>query len=454
MSYGIDIDVSPQQWEFINATEDEVMYGGAAGGGKSYGQILDGFLKAMQYPGMKQIMFRKTFRELEKSLIRVSQEVYPQSIATYNESKHMWKFKNGSIIDFGYLATESDVYNYQSAEYDIIRLDEATHFTKFQYEYMRSRIRGANSFPKQLKCSTNPGNVGHAFIRERFIDPGRPNETMELVDDDGDIVTLRFIPAKVQDNMFLAESDPQYVKRLKILPEKERRMLLFGDWDVFEGQFFTEFKRETHVVTPFAIPDHWQRYRAFDYGLDMLACYWAAFDELGNCYIYNEYYEKNLLIQQAAEAILSRTPNEEQIRNTFAPFDMWSTNRATGKFQAEIFADNGLTLTQVRNSREAGWQNMLAWLHPVPDGTGEVQPRLKIFSNCTKLISVIPLQQHDEKNPNDVAKEPHEISHYVDAVRYLLDGRPQPTEIPTVRDEDDPIEYEDQVDNFIDYGGY
>lgn len=454
MSYGIDIEVSPQQWEFINATEDEVMYGGAAGGGKSYGQILDGMLKALEYPGIKQIMFRKTYKELEKSLIRVSQEVYPKSIATYNESKYMWKFKNGSIIDFGYLATESDVYNYQSAEYDIIRLDEATHFTEFQYKYMQSRIRGANNFPKQLKCSTNPGNVGHAFIRERFIDPGRLNETMEIVDDDGDIVTLRFIPAKVQDNMFLAESDPQYVKRLKNLPEKERRMLLFGDWDVFEGQFFTEFKRETHAVTPFAIPDHWQRYRAFDYGLDMLACYWAAFDELGNCFIYNEYYEKNLLIQQAAKEILDRTPNEEQIRNTFAPADMWATNRATGKFQAEMFQDCGLPLTQVRNSREAGWQNMLDWLHPVPDGTGGVKPRLFIFSNCTKLISVIPLQQHDEKNPNDVAKEPHEISHYVDAVRYLLDGRPRPAEILAPREEDDPIEYEDQVDNFIDYGGY
>lgn len=452
--YGIDIDVSPQQWEFISATEDEVMYGGAAGGGKSYAQMLDGFLKALEYPGIKQIMFRRTFKELDKSLIRETLKLYPHSICRYNKGDKLWEFKNGSVIDFGYLDSDNDVYNYQSAEYDIIRLDEATHFSEFQYLYMKSRIRGANNFPKQLKCSTNPGNVGHAHIRARFIDPGTPNSTMKMVDEDGDITTLRFIPAKVQDNMFLAESDPNYAKRLKNLPEKEKRMLLFGDWDVYEGQFFTEFKRETHVIDPFPIPDHWQRYRAFDYGLDMLACYWAAFDELGNCYIYNEYYEKNLLIQQAAEAILERTPNEEQIRNTFAPFDMWSTNRATGKFQAEIFADNGLSLTQVRNSREAGWQNMLAWLHPVPDGTGELQPRLKIFSNCTKLISVIPLQQHDEKNPNDVAKEPHEISHYVDAVRYLLDGRPQPTEIPTVRDEDDPIEYDDQVDNFIEYGGY
>ena len=166
----MDISITTKQEAFINSEAFETLFGGAAGGGKSYGQLTDALLYALQNPKSKQIIFRRTFADLEKSLIRVSLEMYPKEIATYNSSKHTWKLKNGSIIDFGYIDNEKDVYQYQSAEYDIIRFDELTHFTEYMYVYMISRCRGANNYKKGIKSSTNPGGVGHNWVKERFVD--------------------------------------------------------------------------------------------------------------------------------------------------------------------------------------------------------------------------------------------------------------------------------------------
>ncbi|MBE6536714.1 MAG: hypothetical protein E7673_02050 [Ruminococcaceae bacterium] len=167
----LDLTVTKKQKLFIDAEESEVLFGGAAGGGKSYGQMVDALLFALRYAGSKQLILRRTFSELDKSLIRTSLALFPREIYTFNSSNHTGKFKNGSIIDFGYCATENDVYQYQSAEYDCIRFDELTHFTEAQYVYLISRVRGANGFPKQIKSSTNPGGVGHSWVKSRFIDP-------------------------------------------------------------------------------------------------------------------------------------------------------------------------------------------------------------------------------------------------------------------------------------------
>ncbi len=137
----MDIDITETQEQFINSTAFETLFGGAAGGGKSFGQLVDALLYALEYPKSKQITFRRTFPDLEKSLIRVSLGFYPREAAEYNSSKHVWRFKNGSIIDFAYIDRENDVYQYQSAEYDVIRFDELTHFTEFMYVYMISRCR-------------------------------------------------------------------------------------------------------------------------------------------------------------------------------------------------------------------------------------------------------------------------------------------------------------------------
>lgn len=382
------------------------------GDGKSYGQLIDSMLYTLDYPKSKQIIFRRTFADLEKSLIRVSLELYPKEIASYNSSKHTWKFKNGSIIDFGYIDNERDVYQYQSAEYDVIRFDELTHFTEYMYTYMISRCRGANPYPKGLKSSTNPGGVGHSWVKARFIDIGEPNQVHEFKEG-----SRIFIPSLVQDNMFLLDNDPDYVKRLDNLPEKERKALKYGDWDIFDGQYFTEFNRNIHVCTPFEIPKDWKIYRTRDYGLDMCATYWIAMDWKMHIYIYKELYESNLIVSEAAKKINEITT--ENIVTDYAPPDLWNRNRDTGKSTADIFAENGQYLTKADNNRISGWLALHEWLKIYKDEQGQDASRLHIFSNCKNLIRTLPALQIDDKNPNDVANEPHELTHAPDAIRYF-----------------------------------
>lgn len=390
---------------------------GAAGGGKSYGQLVDALLYALEYPKSKQIIFRRTFPDLEKSLIRVSLEFYPREAASYNSSKHIWTFKNGSIIDFGYIDSENDVYQYQSAEYDVIRFDELTHFTEYMYTYMISRCRGANPYPKHIKSSTNPGGVGHSWVKERFIDIGAPNQIHEITLDNGKKSTVIFIPSLVQDNMFLLDNDPDYIDRLELLPEKEKQALLYGDWDIFDGQFFTEFDRKIHVIQPFEIPKDWRIYRTRDYGLDMCATLWIAMDYQMNCYAYKELYEPDLIVSEAARKINKMT--DEKIQIDYAPPDLWNRNKDTGKSTADIFAENGQYLTKADNNRVTGWLAVHEWLKIYKDEQGQPNSKLKIFSNCVNLIRTLPALQHDEKNPNDVAVEPHELTHIPDALRYF-----------------------------------
>lgn len=419
----MEISITKKQQLFINSEAFETLFGGAAGGGKSYGQLVDAFLFALNYVKSKQIIFRRTFTDLEKSLIRVSLEIYPKSIATYNSSKHTWKFKNGSIIDFGYIDNEKDVYQYQSAEYDIIRFDELTHFTEYMYTYMISRCRGANSYPKGIKSSTNPGGIGHTWVKDRFIDIGEPNKVHEVILDSGEKSSRIFIPSLVQDNKFLLTNDPDYVKRLDNLPEKERKALKYGDWDIYDGMFFPEFKRRMHVIEPIEIPKEWNKYIALDYGLDMFAVVFIAINTRGKAYVYNEIHKENLIVSEACQTLKSYM-RKDKYKAIYAPPDLWNRNRDTGKSTAELFHNNGVNLTKANNNRIGGWLNVKEWLKPQKkrnEQTGEIyeDSDIKIFNNCLNLIRCLPQLQHDEKTPNDCATEPHEITHITDALRYF-----------------------------------
>lgn len=425
------ISITKKQEKFIKSDAFETLFGGAAGGGKSYGQLIDALLYALKYPKSKQIIFRSTFADLEKSLIRVSLDIYPLSIADYNSSKHTWKFNNGSIIDFGYIQYEKDVYQYQSAEYDVIRFDELTHFTEFMYTYMISRCRGANTYPKRIKSSTNPGGVGHAWVKERFIDIGEPNVIHTCKLETGEEVTRIFIPSLVTDNKFMLEYDPDYIKRLDALPEKERKALKYGDWDIYDGMFFPEFKRSIHVIEPFQIPNNWNRYIAMDYGLDMFAVLFITIDTKGKAYVYNEIHKSNLIVSEAVQTLKS-IMRQYKYKYIYAPPDLWNRNRDTGKSTAELFYEGGIDLVKASNNRIAGWLNVKEWLRVKKvrhEQTGELyeDSDLKIFSNCLNLIKYLPQLQHDEKDPNDVATEPHEPTHITDALRYFCVSRTAPT---------------------------
>lgn len=411
----MEISITKKQQAFIDSQAFETLFGGAAGGGKSYGQLVDGLLYALKYPKSKQIIFRSTFADLEKSLIRTSMNLYPLFIANYNDSKHTWKFKNGSIIDFGYIQYEKDVYQYQSAEYDVIRFDELTHFTEFMYTYLISRCRGANPYPKCIKSSTNPGGVGHNWVKERFIDIGAPNVIHTCKLETGETTTRIFIPSLVQDNKFMLTYDPDYIKRLDALPEKERKALKYGNWDIFDGQFFTEFDRNIHVIEPFVIPKDWYVYFVMDYGLDKLAGYWIAIDYNNNAYVFREVYQSNLLVSQARDKIKEMT--NEDVYMYLAPPDLWNRHKETGKSTADIFAEGEITLYKTNNDRIQGWLQMKEWLKPYKDEQGCTTAKLKIFNTCKNLIRCLPQVQHDAKRVGDIANEPHELTHSVDAIR-------------------------------------
>ncbi len=399
---------------------------------------------AQKYNGLNLLLLRRTLPELRENHMIPMQKLLA-GIVNYNATERVFTFPNGSRIKLGYCAAEGDVYQYQGQEYDVIGLEEATHFTETQMIFLTTCNRTTRSdFTPRMYYTMNPGGVGHAWVKRIFID-----RQYKRTENPNDYV---FIPARIYDNPVLLNNDPGYLQTLKNLPDDLRRAHLDGDWDLHVGQYFTEFRRAIHVCEPFPIKDYWQCYRAFDYGLDMLACLWAAFDELGNCYIYKELCEPNLVISEAARRMRNNTLNKEPIVCTFAPADMWSRNRDSGKSQADLYADYGLPLVQVRNGRVDGWLNLKEWFKNVQNGAGQSEPRLHIFSNCTELIRCIPLLQHDEKNPSDCATEPHDITHAPDALRYLMDGRPQPADIQRAPAYDKPEDYEDQVEDFMTYG--
>ena len=406
----MQISVTRRQLEFIRSTSFETLFGGAAGGGKSYAQLIDALIFALKYPGSKQLVLRRTFPELKRSLIQVSLSLYPTHIATYGETNHRWKFVNGSIIEFGSCDSENDVTKYQSAEYDVIRFDELTHFTKFQFTYLLSRVRGVNGYPKQVKSSTNPGGIGHGWVKERYIDNMIPGEER-----DGKI----FLPARVQDNTFLMKNDPNYIKRLEMLDERSRKALLHGEWDLFEGQYFDEFSNDIHVcVPPDPIPSWWKRYLAIDYGLDMLAALWIALEPNGTAWVYREVYQSGLIISQAAESMIA-AEDGEHIDQRLAPPDLFNRRQETGRSAIDIFAEAGLYFDKAMGERVPGWYAVKEYLRPFEDEQGIRTAKLKISPVCKNLIRTLPLLTTDTVNPNDTANTPHEYTHAPDALRYF-----------------------------------
>ncbi len=419
----IEFVLNPKQRAFCEAENvDEVCYGGAAGGGKTYVQCADALRYAAKYPGSKQLILRKTFPELERNIVRQCLSIFPQKpFARYNTTKHLWTLANGSIIELGYLARENDVYLYQGAEYDLVRIDECTHMPYANVDYLRSRIRGIEPFPRGLRLSTNPGNIGHMWVKNRYVSPVPPFHVFKGKDG----TTRLYIPASVYDNKELLRNDPGYVARLEALQdEMQREMLLNGNWDIAAGAFFNEFSRQMHVIEPFDFSKYIgvKLYRSIDYGLDMLACYWYAelppteVNPEGSIFVYRELCEKDLTISEAAKWILQATPAGEHIIATYAPPDvMRHRDRMTGRNQGDIFQSYGLSLVESNNDRKAGWLAVKELHHP----RGEyARPMLKIFSTCTKIIKHLPMLIHDDKDYGDVKTEPHEITHSPDSLRY------------------------------------
>jgi len=401
------------QRKFLEADTRYVAYGGSRGGGKSFAVRMKAILLSMNYPGIRVLIVRRTYPEVYENHIK-ELTVQTAGAAVYRDSDKSLTFKNGSRIKFGYCACDSDLTQYQGVEYDVIFMDEATQFTEYQFRFIAASLRGANSFPKRFYLTCNPGGVGHGWVKRLFVD-----RRYKKGEDPGDYT---FIRAGVRDNLPLLSTDRAYLGALENLPDDLRRAWLDGDWDVFAGQYFPEFSREKHTVEPFVIPENWRRYRAFDYGLDMLAVLWAAVDEEGTVYIYRELCAPELIVSEAA-AEIRRLSEGERFCGTAAPPDMWNRQKDTGKSMAEIFRENGLLLTRADNDRIQGWMQIKELLAK-EDG-------VRIFTTCTELIRCLPALLRDSKDPCDASVTPHEITHICDAFRYLAMLRTRKTD--TVR---------------------
>lgn len=425
-------------------------YGGARGGGKSHAVRTLAIKGALEYRGIKILIVRRTYGELEENhILPIIQKVVPLDLANYRGDTHTLTFINGSSIKFGHYQGVESAAEYHGKEYDWVFVDEATQFTEMQFRTLGACVRGVNEFPKRTYLTCNPGGVGHQWVKRLFIDR-KYKTNNDNPEEDENPEDYSFIAATVEDNVHLMRSNNrQYIQMLSALPENIRKAHRYGDWDALGGQYFPEFTEARHVIKPFPIPKDWMRYRSFDYGLDMLACYWTAVSPNGRAYVYRECTESGLIVSDAAERILSNTIPGERIVSTFAPPDIWSTMKDTGKTMAELFMQCGVGLVKSSNNRVQGHLLIKEMLSDMVGG----KPALMIFNTCPQLISDLKAIQSDDKNPNDCAKQPHEITHTVDALRYYCIMRVLPG---TASIAEVPEEQEDGIEDYDDFmtGGY
>ncbi|MBQ8859180.1 MAG: phage terminase large subunit [Clostridia bacterium] len=404
-----------QQKEFLRARERFVAYGGSRGGGKSFAVRMKACFAALGHAGIRILILRRSYPELYENHIKLLRRQLGGA-AEYRDTDKSLTFPNGSLIKFGYCDADSDAERYQGQEYDMIFMDEATHFTAYQFDCLSACLRGTGNYPRRFYLTCNPGGVGHSWVKRLFID--RDYRAGENPAD------YRFIRSTVYDNRPLLEKDPSYLNRLNALPAEMRRAWLEGDWDLAAGQFFSEFRRDIHVVEPMPLPPHAKIYRAFDYGLDMLACLWFAVDEAGDVLVFRELYEPNLIVSRAAEKIRAASP--EAVAATYAPPDLWNRQKDTGRSMWELFEEGGIRLYRADANRAQGWMQVKEYLAPRPRGDGSMRPRLRIFSTCRNLIRCLPALGYDTADPGDCAREPHELTHLPDALRYFLRSRATP----------------------------
>ena len=410
------------QTEFLAAPETDVLYGGAAGGGKSYAMLVDP-LRYAHRAAHRALILRRSMPEL-RELIDKSRELYPRAFpgSKFREVEKIWNFPSGAKIEFGFLERDADVYRYQGQAYSWIGFDEITHLaTEFSWNYLASRLRTTDSeITPYMRCTANPGGVGSSWVKKRYVNPSVPNES--FTGDDG--LTRKFIPARLADNPFLAE-DGRYEQMLNALPPVQRKQLLEGNWDVTEGAAFSEFEIDTHVITPFDIPIHWERVKGIDYGYaSESACVWAAIDPNdGTLIVYRELYRKGLTGVDLAQFI-----TQLELQDPFAVQGVldtaaWSRTGTTGPTVGETLQRAGHKLRRADKNRIQGKIQLHEYLRVQSNG----RPKLQIFSSCPNLIRELQSIPMDKSNPEDV--DTHAPDHAYDALRYLIMSRPRVNDV-------------------------
>ena len=413
---------NPKQKEFFSSRAKYTAYGGARGGGKSWALRRKLVGLCLNYEGIRCLLIRRSFGEIKANHLAPILKEYGE-ILSYSESEKAISFQNGSKIFFGYCSCDRDVLRYQGQEYDIIAIDEATHLSEYQFSIFKASLRGVNDFPKRIYLTCNPGGIGHSWVKRLFIDRDfRENE---------DPMEYRFIPALVYDNEVLLNSDPSYIEQLKALPQRLREAWLNGKWDVFEGQFFSEFNEDVHVIDANVIPKNTGRFIAFDYGFDMLVVLLLAKDSEGNIYVERELCQPNLTLGEAAETIV-KFLSGVHVEYAVASPDVWNRRQDSGKSGFEIMQSVvGMPqMVAADDRRIPGWRALKEYL-----SQREGKPKLFICRSCYELIHSMQSLLCDKNRLEDAANEPHSITHAPEALRYAVMSRfehvsPQEEELP------------------------
>ena len=407
------------QTDFLAASEKDVLYGGAAGGGKSFAMLIDP-LRYCHFAEHRALILRRSMPEL-REIIDKSRELYPKAFkgAKFKEVEKLWQFPSGAKIEFGFLERDADVYRYQGQAYSWIGFDEITHLpTEFGWNYLASRLRTTNpELPTYLRCTANPGGVGAHWVKKRYIEPSPENKTFQGKDG----LTRKFIPARLQDNPFLAE-DGEYERMLESLPAIQRRQLLEGNWDISEGAAFAEFDKSMHVIPPFDVPTWWERLKGIDYGYaSESCCLWGVVDpEDKTLIIYRELYRKGLTGEALADTLTEMEANEVKSISGVLDTAAWARTGYTGPTIGEMLAIKGHKLRRADKNRIAGKVQIHEYLRPDRE-TG--RPRLQIFNTCTNLIKELQSLPLAKSNPEDV--DTHSPDHAYDALRYMIMSRPR-----------------------------
>lgn len=428
------------QTAFLSASEQEVLYGGAAGGGKSYAMLADP-VRNFNNSHAKQLLVRRSTEEL-RELITTSKLLYPRAIPgiKFLERDKTWVAPSGATLWMSYLDSEDDVLRYQGQAFTWIGFDELTQWpTPYAWNYLRSRLRTTTTTGLKLyqRATTNPGGPGHHWVKKMFYDPATPGEAFWATDyESGEIIKFpkghsregeplfkrRFIPATLFDNPYLAE-DGLYEANLLSLPEHQRRQLLEGDWDVNEGAAFPEFSRKKHVIEPFDIPENWTRFRACDYGYGShTGVLWFAVTPSEQLIVYRELYVSKVTASDLADMVLD-LESEEKIRYGVLDSSLWHNRGDRGPSLAEQMILKGCRWRpsdRSRGSRVAG-KNEIHRRLQADEFTGE--PRMVFFNTCNNLISQLPSLPLDKNNPEDV--DTNSEDHLYDALRYGCMTRPR-----------------------------
>lgn len=437
----------PKQAVFMSRPEYEALYGGAAGGGKSDAIVIEA-LRQVHIPHYKALILRKTFPQLAE-LIDKTLNYYPRVFpgARYNASSHTWTFPSGAKIIFGAMQYAKDKVKYQGQAYDFIAFDELTHFTFEEYNYLFSRNRPNGPGTRvYIRATANPGGVGHGWVKERFITAGKPMRTLwedvKWRDPQGKEHTKKqsriYIPASVYDNPKLLENDPDYVVRLAAMPEAERKALLYGDWDTFSGQVFTEWRNDsdhyedrvhTHVVSPFKVPDSWAIWCGLDWGYSRpFSVGWYAVDHDRRMYRIREMYgctgtpntgvkwEPSEVARKMKE-IEATDPNLKGKR-IFRVGDpaIWGSDgtESIGALmeRERVYFEKG------DHARIDGKMQVHHRLAFDEDG----RPMLYVFDTCKHFVRTVPNLVYDETNVEDIDTDGED--HIYDELRYVCMKNP------------------------------